>query len=85
MCLSCDVPEECDVLARHLLQFVERGGLPREAVVGVVVGHDGGGADLAQFVLWALQAAPHGVQIALPSEPHYRQRQGRGKKRGYFI
>ena len=61
----CTAPEQRDVLARHFLQFTERGSLPCKAVVGVVVGHDGGRADLAQLVLRALQTYPHRMELVL--------------------
>lgn len=69
------VPEKGYVLARYLLQFIEWSCLSCKAVVGVVVCHDGGGADLAQLVLWALQTPPHCMQVVLPAVPHWRQRQ----------
>lgn len=68
-------PEQGDVLAWNLLQVAERRGLACEAVVGVVIGHDGGGADLAQLVLWALQTPPYSMQVVLPAVPHCRQKQ----------
>lgn len=63
------VPQECDVLAGNFFQVAERCGLASEAVVGVVVSHDGGGADLAKLVLWTLQTAPHSVQVILAAVP----------------
>lgn len=66
----CAVPEKCYVFARNFLQFIEWGSLPCKAVVGVVVCHDGGGANLAQFVLWTVQTAPHCMQVVLPPVPH---------------
>lgn len=64
------IPQQSYVFAWNFLQLVERGGLARKAVVGVVVRHDGGGADLAEFVLGAVQATPHCVQVVLPAVPH---------------
>lgn len=81
--LDQTVPEECDVLAGNFLQVAERRGLAGEAVVGVVVRHDGGGADLAQLVLWALQTPPHSVQVVLPAIPHYKQRRRQNKEAGF--
>lgn len=40
-------PDEGDVLPGHFLEVADGGGLSSKAVVGVVVGHDGGGAELA--------------------------------------
>lgn len=69
------VPEKCYVLAWDFFQVIEWRRLPREAVVGVVVRHDGGGANLAQFVLGAVQASPDRVQVILPAIPHWTQTQ----------
>lgn len=67
---SCAVPQKCYILTGNFLQFIERGSFPRKAVVGVVVRHDGGGANLAQFVLWTVQTPPHCMQVVLPAVPH---------------
>lgn len=64
------IPQKSYVFTWNFLEVVERGRLAREAVVGVIVGHDGGGADLAEFILGTMQATPHCVQVVLPAVPH---------------
>lgn len=79
---SAAIPEQGDVLARHLLEVVERGGLAGEAVVRVVVGHDGGGADLAQLVLRALEPHPDRMQVVILPVVDYRGRETQKKDTG---
>lgn len=64
------LPQESYVFAWNFLQLIERGSLSCKAVVRVVIRHDGGGADLAEFVLWTVQASPHCMQVVLPAVPH---------------
>lgn len=72
------IPQQGDVLAWHLLEVAERGGLAGEAVVGVVVSHDGGGADLTQLVLRTLEPHPDRVQVVLLSVVDYEGETGAG-------
>lgn len=74
---SCTVPQKCYILAGNFPQFIKWSSLPRKAVVGVVVRHDGGGANLAQFVLWTVQTPPHCMQVVLSAVPHWTQRKDR--------
>lgn len=65
-----DLPDEGDVFSRHLFKVTNGGGFPCKAVVGVVVCHDGGGTQLAEFVLWALQLHLHGLQLLVLAAIH---------------
>lgn len=67
------VPGEGDVAARHLLQVVDRRRLATEAVVGVVVGHDGGGPQLAQLAVRTLQLQLDGLQLRVFAPVHWRE------------
>lgn len=64
------VPQKSYVFTWNFLEVVKRGRLAREAVIGVIVRHDGGRTDLAEFVLGTVQATPDGVQVVLPAVPH---------------
>lgn len=64
-------PGEGDVSPRHLLQVVDGRRLAGEAVVGVVVGHDGGGAQLAQLAVGALQLQLDGLQLRVLAPVHW--------------
>lgn len=59
------LPKQRDVLPWDLLQLAQSGGLPCEAVVGVVICHDGWCADFAQFIFWALQSCSGSFQLLL--------------------
>lgn len=65
-------PGEGDVPARDLLQVVDRRRLASEAVVGVVVGHDGGGPQLAELAVWALQLQLNGLQLCVFPPVHWK-------------
>lgn len=65
-------PGEGDVPPRHLLQVVDGRRLAGEAVVGVVVGHDGGGSQLAQLAVGALQLQLDGLQLRVLAPVHWR-------------
>lgn len=65
-------PGEGDVAPRHLLQVVDGRRLAGEAVVGVVVGHDGGGTQLAQLAVGALQLQLDGLQLRVLAPVHWR-------------
>lgn len=58
-------PKQRDVLPWDLLQLAQSGGLPRKAVVGVVISHDDRCADFAQFIFWALQSCSGSFQLLL--------------------
>lgn len=64
-------PGEGDVSPRHLLQVVDGRRLAGEAVVGVVVGHDGGGTQLAQLAVGALQLQLDGLQLRVLAPVHW--------------
>lgn len=49
-----DLPDEGDVFSRHLFEVTNGRGLSCKAVVGIVVSHDSGGTQLAEFIFWAL-------------------------------
>lgn len=68
------LPDEGDVFSRHLFKVTNGCGLSCKAVVGVVVCHDGGGTQLAQFVLWALQLHLHGLQLLVLAAVHWMWR-----------
>jgi len=63
-------PGEGDVAPRHFLQVVDGRRLAPEAVVGVVVGHDGGGAQLAELAVWTLQLQLDGLQLGVFTPVH---------------
>lgn len=65
-----NLPDEGDVFSRHLFKVTNGRGLSCKAVVGVVVCHDGGGTQLAQFVFWALQLHLHGLQLLVLAAIH---------------
>lgn len=67
------LPNEGDMLPGHLLEVADGRRLASEAVVGVVVGHDGGGAELAQLILRALQLQLHGLQLLVLPAVHCGQ------------
>lgn len=69
---SHHAPGEGDVSPRHLLQVVDGRRLAGEAVVGVVVGHDGGGSQLAQLAVGALQLQLDGLQLRVLAPVHWR-------------
>lgn len=48
------LPYEGDIFPRHLFEITNGGGLSCKAVVGIIVCHNSGGAQSAQFVLRAL-------------------------------
>lgn len=49
-----NLPDEGDVFSRHLFEVTNGRGLSCKAVVGIVVCHDSGGAQLAQLIFRAL-------------------------------
>lgn len=67
-------PGEGDVPPRDFLQVVHRCRLASEAVVGVVVGHDGGGPQLAELAVWALQLQLNGLQLCVFPPVHCKAR-----------
>lgn len=71
-------PGEGDVAARHFLQVIDRRRLACEAVVGVVVGHDGGGPQLTELAVWTLQLQLNRLQLCVFTSVHW----GDGKERG---
>lgn len=66
------LPGEGDVTAGDFLQVVHRRRLPGEAVVGVVVGHDGGGPQLTELAVWTLQLQLNGLQLRVFTPVHWR-------------
>lgn len=48
------LPYQRDIFPGHLFEVTNGCGLPCKAVIGVVVSHNGGGSQLAQFILGAL-------------------------------
>lgn len=77
--MRCHTPGERDVSPRHLLQVVDGRRLPGEAVVGVVISHDGGGAQLAQLAVGTLQLQLDGLQLCVLAPVHW---QGEGVTEG---
>ena len=69
--ISALVPGEGDISPRHFLQVGDRCRLPGEAVVGVVVGHDGGGPQLAELTVWTLQLQLDGLQLRMFTPVHW--------------
>lgn len=67
-CLS---PGEGNVASRYLLQVADRRRFACEAVVWVVVGHDGGGSQLAELTVWTLQLQLNGLQLRVFSSIHW--------------
>lgn len=65
------LPGEGDVAPRHLLQVVDRRRLAGEAVVGVVVGHDGGGPELTELAVRTLQLQLDGLQLSVFTPVHW--------------
>lgn len=64
------VPAEGDVSPRDLLQVVHRCHLAGEAVVGVVVGHDGGGPQLTELAVRTLQLQLNRLQLCVFTPVH---------------
>lgn len=79
VCSRRHPPGEGDVSPRHLLQVVDGRRLASEAVVGVVVGHDGGGPQLAQLTVGTLQLQLNGLQLRVLAPVHW---QGQGAEQG---
>ena len=65
------LPGEGDVAAWHLLQVVDGCRLAGKAVVGVVVRHDGGGPQLAQLAVGALELQLDGLQLCVLPSVHW--------------
>lgn len=63
-------PCEGDVTPRHFLQIIDGCRLPGEAVVGVVVGHDGGGPQLTELAVWTLQLQLNRLQLSVFTPVH---------------
>lgn len=66
------LPGEGDVASRHFLQVIDRGRLTGEAVVWVIVGHDGGGTQLTELAVWTLQLQLDRLQLCVFTSVHWR-------------
>lgn len=64
-------PGEGDVASRHFLQVADRRRFAGEAVVGVVVGHDGGGPQLTELTVRTLQLQLNGLQLCVFTSIHW--------------
>lgn len=65
------LPGEGDVASRHFLQVVDRGRLTGETVVGIIVGHDGGGPQLTELAVWTLQLQLNRLQLCVFTPVHW--------------
>lgn len=65
------LPGERNVSPWHFLQVVDRGRFASEAVVGVVVCHDGGGPQLTELAVWTLQLQLNGLQLCVFTPIHW--------------
>lgn len=59
------LPDQRDIFPGHLFEITNGSGLSCKAIIGVVVRHNGGSAQLAQFILGALQLHLHGLQFLM--------------------
>lgn len=71
-------PGEGDVTSGHFFQVIDRRRLASEAVVGVVVGHDGGGPQLTEFAVRTLQLQLNRLQFCVFTPVHWGDENERG-------
>lgn len=69
--ISSLLPGERDITSRYFLQVVDRCSFAGEAVVGVVVGHDGGGPQLTELAVWTLQLQLNRLQLCVFTPVHW--------------
>lgn len=65
------LPGERNVTTWHFLKVIDWCRLASEAVVGVVVCHDGGGPQLTELAVWALQLQLNRLQLGVLPPVHW--------------
>lgn len=73
------LPGERDVPTRDFLQVVHGRRLPSEAVVGVVVSHDGGSPQLTELAVRALQLQLYRLELRVFPPVHWKARMQNSK------